>query len=335
MRLGALLFVFVAVLASVGNASIDDSLATSSELALGSTPRTGLRRAKQDRDLVIGGMLCRNDIPTRCICTLEDLLSAFDKASTDAKRITRIPLCYGSFFQLTKPINITGKAFSLKCIRPEQCTFRGRNSNLFVGAPLIARFIFLSFEFSEAVRGGAMHLTGGKTRFINMYVNGNEANETGGAIFVEGPETLFVYSGTIFTENYSNGTGGAISAANGATVRSIRSSYLDNGAETLGGALHLSGGASMSLSISLFSGNYATTANDIYVTSPNGTAVGNTTTIKATTTMDCSAVLRNTFCDGSDGMVTRGLLSNNCLARGIFRIDPRCALIGLGPSDDD
>jgi hypothetical protein len=332
MRLGSLLFVFVAVLATVGNASIDDSSATSRELALDSTPRTGLRRATQDRDLVIGGILCRNDVPTRCICTLEDLLSAFDKASTDAKRITRIPLCYGSFFELSKPINITGKAFALKCIRPEQCTFQGRNSNLFVGAPLIARFIFLSFEFSEANKGGAMHLTGGKTRFINMYVNGNEANETGGAIFVEGPETLLIYSGTIFRDNYSNGTGGVISVANGATVRSIRSSYLENGAETLGGAIYLSGGASMSLTISLFSDNYATTANDIYMTSPNGTAAGNTTT--KTTTMDCAPILKNTFCDGSGGMVTKGSSSNNCLERGIFRIDPRCALIGLGPSDD-
>lgn len=273
------------------------------------------------RNLVIGGKLCESGTANICICHEDKLRAAFAKAGSNALLPTVIQLCYGSVFTLSTPIDITGKSFSLNCLRPEQCEFNGNNSQVFVGAPVKAIFVFLTISSAESVtNGGAMHLTGGKTRFINLQVKNNFSNATGGAIFVEGPNTELEFSGTIFQDNYAN-SGGAIAVSNGAKVTSLRSSFLRNNANETGGAVHMDSGT-FKAAISLMQNNYAAGSGwDVWMTG------------KAK--LDCALILKSTFCNGKSGVVQDGSgTSSNCRGRGIFKIDPRCPVLKYLADDD-
>jgi predicted outer membrane repeat protein len=282
-------------------------------------PSSFLRRMTEqitERSLVVGGILCRSGLPAPCICDEAKLRAKFDTASTDAKSPTQIQLCYGTIFRLYEPIDITGKAFSLNCIRPEQCKFRGRGTNIFVGAPIKATFVFLSVEYGEAEQGGAMHLTGGKTKFINLMVQGNFANTTGGAIYVEGENTELEFSGTIFQDNIGE-NGAGIAVANGAKVRSLRSSFLRNEATISGGGIHIEG-STVDMAMTLMGGNKAPLGSDFYITSDGSSFV------------DCSSTLVDTFCGGTEGLATAGSSisdNTNCDSRGDFS-GVRCKVLG-------
>lgn len=282
-------------------------------------------RPREGRNLIIGNILCENEIANICICSLEKFLEAFENASTDEDRPTKIQLCYGSYFPLEAPINITGKSFTLKCIRPEQCVIEGVRSNVFVGAPKNARFVFLSVEFGEGAIGGAMHLTGGKARFTNLYMYGHEASVTGGAIHLEGPDTVLTTTGTIFKNNNVTGNGGAISLANGATFRSIRSSYLGNAATGSGGGIYNNGGT-VKLTFSLFKNNVAPIANDLVITSTSNAS-------GVASNVECASLLKTTFCDGFGGVVQSGIGTTNCFDAGMTR-DLRCTILDVFEDDD-
>lgn len=299
---------------------------------LDQAPTSYLRSTIADKDktperglLGVANTLCERGVTDGCICEVDELRAAFDSASTDELVPTVIHLCYGSDFLMESPIDITGKAFSLICVRPEQCYFRGSSSNVFVGAPKVATFVFLKIRRGEAVQGGAMHFTGGKIKFVNLLFSDNFTNTTGGAVYLEGEGTELAFTGTIFQDNIALGSGAAIAVANGARVKSIRSSYMRNEAEVSGGAIYNDGGF-VNMSISLMSNNKAPSGNDIYITSDE------TRRAPSQVFVDCDKMLVNTFCGGKDGIVeaTSGTgSSTNCKERGIFKYDPRCTVLDL------
>ena len=244
---------------------------------------------------------------------------------TSANDVTQIQLCYGSYFQLKEPIDITGKSFSLNCTWPEQCRFSAINSNLFVGAPVHGRFVFLMIENSDASSGGTFHLTGGKMRFWNLQIQLNKASKgSGGAILLKGKDTELSVRGSIFWNNAASESGGAIAMMGGAKLNVFRTSFLENTAKELGGALHIGDGGVVDLSWTLWSGNKASSGNDMYV-ERDGANGGSF--------VDCSAILFNTFCNGRDGIVGKddsGQSGTNCESRGRYgHIDHRCGILKL------
>lgn len=270
------------------------------------------------RRLVIGRILCLAGLANLCICDEQSFRDAIANASEDENFPTLFFICFGIRIELETPVDITNKAISIGCIRPEECYIEGRGQNLFVGAPRSAFFFFLTMEDGQAAKGGALHLTGGKTRMWNVLLRRNQANETGGAIHVEGAGTELTIQGSITRENVAGMSGGAVSVADGAKVNVFRSSFLDNNATDSGGALFASQGGTMDLSLALLRGNAAATANDIYVSDDTGTLV------------ECNTLLGNSFCDGESGIEdvnANGDGNTNCDEVGQFGGDLRCTLL--------
>ena len=121
-----------------------------------------------------------------------------------------------------------------------------------------------SFSNNTADRGGAIAadkvktLTISGSRFLgNEATNATLANPGGGALYLQGSNTVLKIASTIFAGNKSATYGGVLAHSGGLSIHVIGSSFLGNFAAFRGGAFELEDGAVLAMSTSLVSGNEA------------------------------------------------------------------------------
>ena len=121
-----------------------------------------------------------------------------------------------------------------------------------------------TFSNNSADRGGAIAadragtLTISGSRFLgNEATNATAANPGGGALYLQGPNTVLKIAGTIFAGNHSATYGGALAHTGAMTMSITGSSFLGNTAGLSGGAFDLGDGAVLTVSGSLLSANTA------------------------------------------------------------------------------
>jgi predicted outer membrane repeat protein len=217
------------------------------------------------RTLRRGRRLCRLFLPSNCICREGQLVRTI-RQNRQAK------ICYGTTIKISREIGITGKSFTITCVRPTSnnvnrgnCKIIGSGSHrLFRGSPSNATFREIDMENGSASDGGIALLTGGRARFDACTLSHSRATTgNGGAIRISGG-TLEI-NGTL-GNNSAAGEGGAISASGSSTnvvlygfVSSIVNSMEFNNA-TNGGALSVVDGARVTGNYFPcgFSGNRAT-----------------------------------------------------------------------------
>lgn len=119
-----------------------------------------------------------------------------------------------------------------------------------------------TFSNNTATKGGALSdnvaksLTISGSRFLGNRAT-DPAGPGGGALYLQGP-TLVKITGSLFSQNSSANTAGAISSEAGVVTLAIAgSSFLGNTADGIGGALSLQAGAVLTMKNSILSGNSA------------------------------------------------------------------------------
>ncbi len=121
-----------------------------------------------------------------------------------------------------------------------------------------------TFSNNSADRGGAVAADKASTvtlsgsRFLgNEATNATPANPGGGALYLQGPNTVLKIASTVFAGNHSATYGGVLAHTGGVTMSVSGSSFLGNTAALSGGAFDLSDGAVLTMASSLLSGNSA------------------------------------------------------------------------------
>jgi predicted outer membrane repeat protein len=210
-----------------------------------------------------------------CICAETGLRSAIE--NNDSNKA----MCSGTHIELSEPIDITGKGFSINCeyrcrktligcIHNDDnfdCAISGRGSHrLFYGSPERAGFNGIEFQNGYADNGGVALLTGGFNVFSRCKFYGNKATGNGGAISATGNGTrVYLSLGNSFRDN-SASFGGAIYVADGAYLAMIGPEidenahylpFVSNSATADGGAIAFKNG-SAAIGYSVFTGNMAT-----------------------------------------------------------------------------
>ena len=109
-----------------------------------------------------------------------------------------------------------------------------------------------------AVKGGAIHVTGGGSQhLVDSSVCHNKAEEDGGGIYADSNSVVHLTDTTVCdNESIDNGYGGGIYLDEGATLEAQDSNFLDNSGAKYGGAVYADA-ASVSITHSGFSGNSA------------------------------------------------------------------------------
>jgi fibronectin-binding autotransporter adhesin len=155
-----------------------------------------------------------------------------------------------------------------------------------------------TFSNNNADRGGAIAADKAQTvtvsgsRFLgNQATNATLANPGGGALYLQGPNTVLKIAGTVFAGNHSATYGGAIAHTGPMTMTVTGSNFLGNTAAFSGGVFDLSDGAMLTVSSSLLSGNSALSGGAVNIKEA------------ATFTLKSSSVSGNSAENGGGGAI--------------------------------
>jgi predicted outer membrane repeat protein len=177
-----------------------------------------------------------------CICRERALRRAI-RQNRDAL------ICHDTRFKISRPIDITGKSFTLTCDPFTQsngqqrtaCIFTAKgNHRIFVGAPADAKFRNITFKDTTfSGDGGVARLSGGLTLFHGCLFVSNKSTGKGGAISAGGASTV-VTAENIFACGNRASKGGCFNIENRAKLTLTAASIQDLSPDNFGGAIHVS-----------------------------------------------------------------------------------------------
>jgi hypothetical protein len=147
----------------------------------------------------------------------------------------------------TNTANVRGGGISTSCTGISTC---GESATVTITDTTVSG----NKLFSDGGVGGGLWGGFGKVQAERTTWSGNTTELDGGAILIEGAETVFTLIASTVSGNTAGRVGGAIRVYDNASVKIINSTIFDNRAGD-GGALHVERGASAELSSSTISNN--------------------------------------------------------------------------------
>jgi predicted outer membrane repeat protein len=197
---------------------------------------------RPDEELKTNKFRCLYLLGNDCICRERALRRAI-RQNRDAL------ICHDTRFKISRPIDITGKSFTLTCDPFTQsngqqrtaCIFTAKgNHRIFVGAPDDAKFRNITFKDTAFDGdGGVAMLSGGLSLFHGCSFIYNKSTGKGGAISASGASTV-VTAVNINSNGNRASKGGCFNVENRAKLTVTAGSFQDLSPGNIGGAIHVS-----------------------------------------------------------------------------------------------